>query len=380
VWQADIMSFGQPVDTSGDGIFAQRYDVNGSPVGGEMRLSDGPLDGWHFYNPNVAGLADGGFVAAWEATASTPSGFVALQFRRFSAGGAKGYGESTPSSSTFASQQVVALGDGGYVVINVSALRTSDYTASDPTTATHYDANNRKVGMFTILPAGASFASLHATATPDGGYAVALLDDGSPSSTHKLYLQQFGPDAAPKGDAVLVATLPMPGFDQAAVRSFIALKSGTFAFGTIGSDVVNGKNAESAEVMLVDIGGHVVTTTRVDDQDDVAQPACVQSGYSYNPCFWPWQAGVLLAALDDGGFVAAVQGNRPAHPIVVRRFNADGSVGGGVVPASSSPQYDSMAYVTGIGNDGVVLAWTRSANPGNNSIEAHQWTPATTLK
>jgi gamma-glutamyltranspeptidase len=93
------------------------------------------------------------------------------------------------------------------------------------------------------------------------------------------------------------------------------------------------------------------------------------------PLLLPWQSDVKLGALDDGGFVAAVNGKCPGHLIVVRRFNAGGTAAGAVVAVSASPQSDSTDFAAGIGNDGAVVGWTSQTGPNRSSIGAHQWTP-----
>src|SRR4051794_24379083 len=55
------MSYGQ--DGSDWGIYAQRYDASGNPVGSETRVNTTTAS--NQFNPAVTALADGGYVVTW---------------------------------------------------------------------------------------------------------------------------------------------------------------------------------------------------------------------------------------------------------------------------------------------------------------------------
>ena len=50
-------------DGSGEGVYGQRFATDGTPAGGEFRVNEGTPGSQ--YQPDVIGLAGGGFVVAW---------------------------------------------------------------------------------------------------------------------------------------------------------------------------------------------------------------------------------------------------------------------------------------------------------------------------
>jgi hypothetical protein len=58
-WQAN----GDPLDGSGSGIVARRYDINGNPLGGEFPITQ--TTHGNQSDPSIATLSDGGFAVAW---------------------------------------------------------------------------------------------------------------------------------------------------------------------------------------------------------------------------------------------------------------------------------------------------------------------------
>jgi hypothetical protein len=75
----------QALDSDGDGIFAQRFDANGTAVGTETRLNDATARSQ--INPALAGLAGGGYVAVWDGTdvIESASVYQGIWLRRFDA-------------------------------------------------------------------------------------------------------------------------------------------------------------------------------------------------------------------------------------------------------------------------------------------------------
>ncbi|WP_406694269.1 hypothetical protein V5E97_24640 [Singulisphaera sp. Ch08] len=59
-WQ----SINNRLDRLGAGVIARRFDLNGSPLGPEFRINQTTVGSQ--FNPSIAPLVDGGFVAAWE--------------------------------------------------------------------------------------------------------------------------------------------------------------------------------------------------------------------------------------------------------------------------------------------------------------------------
>ncbi len=66
------------------GLFGQRLDAGGNPVGGEFRVADG----YDISRPGVAGLANGGFMVVWAHAFTDPYRTLVLSRRYAAVGGA----------------------------------------------------------------------------------------------------------------------------------------------------------------------------------------------------------------------------------------------------------------------------------------------------
>jgi VCBS repeat-containing protein len=118
-------SFGQ--DGSGRGIYGQRYDVSGNAVGDEFRINT--------YTPSeqssssVAGLTDGGFVVTWESF-SQDGEAGGVYGQRYDANGSAVGGEflvnTTISGDQFFSE-VIGLSGGGFAISWNAIQPGSDY-------------------------------------------------------------------------------------------------------------------------------------------------------------------------------------------------------------------------------------------------------------
>jgi hypothetical protein len=108
-------SYGQ--DGSWSGIYAQRHDLLGNRVGGEFRVNVHTTDGQS--RPKVGGLADGGYVIAWQSLGQDGSG-SGIYAQRYTAAGARIGGNfqvNTMTAGHQAAPSVVGLAGGGFVVI-----------------------------------------------------------------------------------------------------------------------------------------------------------------------------------------------------------------------------------------------------------------------
>lgn len=110
-------------DGSGSGVFGQRYDARGAPVGGEFRVNTSTFN--RQGDPDVTALADGGFVVTWESLGQDGSQYGVFG-QRYDASGTPVGGEfraNTYTSLTQWTSGVAGLPDGGFVVTWESALQ-----------------------------------------------------------------------------------------------------------------------------------------------------------------------------------------------------------------------------------------------------------------
>jgi hypothetical protein len=106
--------------TGKPGIFGQRYEASGSPLGGEFQINGHSGSGSHAQAyPAVASADDGSFVVVWEDVHGACCGDI--RGRRFDAGGTP-VGDDfqisvfTPTTTSFRGPAVSADADGGFVV------------------------------------------------------------------------------------------------------------------------------------------------------------------------------------------------------------------------------------------------------------------------
>ena len=107
-------------DNPGDGtsgVFAQRYSADGLRVGAEFQVNQTVVG--NQFDPDVAGLNDGGFVIAWVDDQLDGSG-RGIFLNRYDANGLRSVTETQVNSETSSTQdtpRVAATNDGGYAVV-----------------------------------------------------------------------------------------------------------------------------------------------------------------------------------------------------------------------------------------------------------------------
>lgn len=124
-------------DGSSNGIFGQRYDTNGMPVGTEFQVNTHTMQGQHI--PSIAALKDGGFVIIWESYLQEGDGYGIIGQRYDVNGIAVGpptltsMSPSSPlattTSSTHASSQASSTNS-----LKTSRMQLSSNVPSLPTT------------------------------------------------------------------------------------------------------------------------------------------------------------------------------------------------------------------------------------------------------
>jgi len=137
-------------DGSGPGVFAQRYGGNGFIAGGELPVNAATLGNQSA--PSVASLANGGFVTAWQSFFFGDGDGWAVVVQRYDASGNK-VGMETQVNIFAASDQfdpqVAGLIDGGFVVAWTSdsqdgsgnGIYAERYAANGETTGCEFRVN-----------------------------------------------------------------------------------------------------------------------------------------------------------------------------------------------------------------------------------------------
>jgi len=210
VWQSTNQ------DATGDsdrGVFAQRYDASGAPVGGEFQVNTTAAAAQ--FNPQVLGLSTGGFVVAWEDSSgligTDNDEEIALQI--YDANGQRVGGEIAAPSTTHDNPDAPALeafADGEFILARHG--RNPDNGFIDEIYVQRYNDEGGTVGgEFVIAPAGSSGARApDVAAQTDGSYVVVFTDtniDIPGDNDFGVFLQRFASDDSAIGGPIQVNTL-----------------------------------------------------------------------------------------------------------------------------------------------------------------------------
>ena len=115
-WQSTFTSQSPNQDTSGYGVYFQRYDASGTAVGGQRRANSWLQD--HQINPAVAMAENGSFVITWISNNQDRSG-LGIYAQRYDAAGGRIGDEFRVNTTTTGDQRnpAVAMGaDGDFVI------------------------------------------------------------------------------------------------------------------------------------------------------------------------------------------------------------------------------------------------------------------------
>ncbi|NKE64293.1 hypothetical protein RAMLITH_00545 [Ramlibacter sp. RBP-2] len=231
-------------------VHAQRFDAGGAPVGGDILVNSTTTGTQYQTGRSLGGLADGGFVVVWESNGLPPPGGGTppgdgVWMQRFDAAGAPVGGEVQVAAEYGPTYAVTtALAGGGFVVAwwagNGVAQQRFDASGQPQggTTLAGYGAQPILTGLagggwalawvgndgqlFTqIFTSGGAASGAPITvnspttyanspqlaATPDGGFVVAWASHGvfgGPTEVPGVYLQRFDAAGNPSGARTLV--------------------------------------------------------------------------------------------------------------------------------------------------------------------------------
>jgi hypothetical protein len=184
-------------DGSLDGVYGQRYSATGGRAGNNFRINTHIADSQN--EPSIAGLKNGSFVVTWTSNnqEGTNDGTLSgVYAQRFSSAGAKLGNEVRVNTYKLSEQDfssVAALKDGGFIVTWESAGQPIG--APNGIHGQRYTAGGRRVGAeFKV-----STNAVHSMYTPavvgiqNGGFVVAWTSDGQDGSGFGVYGQRFSP-------------------------------------------------------------------------------------------------------------------------------------------------------------------------------------------
>ncbi|MDH4563126.1 hypothetical protein E8F06_19175 [Pseudomonas sp. BN411] len=319
-----------------DGIFTQRYDARGVPVGVETRVNTVVTGVQN--NPSVVALLNGGYVVTWITEAAGSDAEIFMQ--RYDAAGVKLGVETRVNSTTLNWQynpEITALTDGGFVVVWASDGQDGSIGTS---CLQRYDANGVKVGAEVVVNTTTAGPQDYPTISglADGGYLVVWEGTGSGDS-YGIFAQRFNASGAKVGVETRINT-----------------------------DVLDSQS-EPAIAPLAN-GGYVVTWETIQDSTDGTTDTYVQLFNSagtkvgtqvrVNTTTVGSQGEPEITALFDGGYllVWCGSGGGDETGIFAQRFNASGAkVGLEVRINTNTANIQEFPHVTLLVDGSYVISW-----------------------
>ncbi|MDA5556024.1 Ig-like domain-containing protein [Shimia sp. MMG029] len=349
-------------DATGDnntGVFAQRYDSTGAPVGGEFQVNTNAQGGQTF--AEVVGLSTGGFAVSWRDDSSrlnTLSSTAEIVTQVYDANGTKVGGEvAAPDVGdvfTSADTRVAldAFGDGDFV--QVYEARNESAAFQTNIVVQRYNDQGGTDGLPSIISpiGGESAFDADVAVQSDGTFMVSFtsngLETGTLASAEGVFIQRFAADGSQVGgpiqvntqnvrstqsdsriaateDGGYVVTYTSSGGDDGAATFNLGVYAQRFdgAGNPIGdnflvNEVVDSSQFDSDVVGLTG-GGFVVTFTDNSGTDGSGQGVFAQQydanghrvdgALQVNTAFSNTQGDSAVAALANGNFVVSFSSN-----------------------------------------------------------------------
>ncbi|MFC1482417.1 DUF4215 domain-containing protein, partial [Myxococcota bacterium] len=192
VWQSDDQ------DGSWEGIFAQRFDSAGNPVGGEFQVNSYTADRqWY---PDVSLDGSAGFVIVWQSNGQDGDSFGIFAQRYDSAGFPIG-GEFQVNTYTTYDQgwpAVAQAGDGSFVVTWASGFQ--DGSGYGIFAQKYSNAGNPVGGEFQVNSYTTSTQTYPAVAVAgNGSFVIVWQSDGQDGNSSGIFAQRFDAAGNPIG-------------------------------------------------------------------------------------------------------------------------------------------------------------------------------------
>ena len=205
------------------GIFAQRFDANGTPQGGPFRVNTFTTGTQE--TPAIAMDSDGDFVIVWASEAQDGDGYGVFG-QRYAANGTARGSEFQVNTFTAGDQRwypTVAMdADGDFVVAWSSELQDGD---SMGVFAQQFDANGSRQGSeFQVNTSTAGSQWVGAVAIEPGGDFIVVWD----TAVNGVFAQRFRADGASEGNEFQGDLSPWSGFGQLFDSSIAVDAEGNF--------------------------------------------------------------------------------------------------------------------------------------------------------
>ncbi|MEM9540606.1 MAG: S8 family serine peptidase [Cyanobacteria bacterium P01_E01_bin.42] len=192
-------------DSNGKGIFAQRFDGNGDRISGEFQVNSESV-GEQLY-PAIASLTNGDFVITWQSEGKDGSAYGIFGQRYNSQGNALGneFQINTTTANDQSRPAISSLQDGGFLITWASEGQDGDF---EGIYGQRYNANGVKVGGEFNLNTYSNGSQYVPTVTSlaDGGFVVAWQSEGQDGSAYGIFGQCFDSNSQPVGEEFRINT------------------------------------------------------------------------------------------------------------------------------------------------------------------------------
>lgn len=347
-------------DTSGSGIYAQRYDIDGLAQGSEFRVNTFTIDSQE--DPSVTALTNGGFVITWSSREQDGSGF-GIYAQRYDSNGVTQGSEFLINTHTNEHQwlpSIATLKKGGFV----ATWTSSDGDGTDVYAKLYDDNGIALVDEFLVHTSATGNQGVQSIAAmEDGGFVVAWESSKGIDGLLEIYARRFDATGIAQGNQFLVHS-DSKWIGNKVLPSVASLKNGGFVVswtsdGEDGSETgIYGKlydadGSERSDSFLIntytnsDQGYPVITALKNGDfvvswmslnQDGEYMGVYAQifnaagmaqgSEFLLNTFTAGNQAYPSITAHEDGGFIATWQSdNQDGNGIGIfgKRFDAKGN-------------------------------------------------------
>lgn len=245
-WESD----GQ--DGDGYGVYAQRYNSDGSKNAGEFRVNTETTGSQH--NPDITTLNDGGFLVTWSGFGSgDDSGIYAQLYNSDGNKNGLEFRVNTYTTDQQHSPAATTLNDGGFVITWESFDSDGDFRFG--IYAQIYDSKGNRVGaelQVDIYNATAPDKP-SITALNDGGFVITWESDKDSPLSNNVYAQRYGSEGNALGEVTLSELSELP------INEVTGTTSDDILNGTTGNDNIS--TLEGADVVYALAGNDTITLT-----------------------------------------------------------------------------------------------------------------------
>jgi type III secretion system FlhB-like substrate exporter len=196
---------GSGADGSGQGIYARRYDVNGTALGNAFRVNSYTFDSQR--NPQVAMAANGSFVVVWESMGQDGSNY-GIYAQRYNASGVVQGSEFRVNTLTIDDQRepAVAMDANGNFVITYQAWASGNNSWG--VLATRYNASGVVQGAEFVVNTTLDFDQQEPSVAMDsaGNFVITWQSYGQEGTSDGIYAQRYNASGVAQGGEFHVNT------------------------------------------------------------------------------------------------------------------------------------------------------------------------------